>query len=86
MYSALWCFAMQQYVTKKHFGTSLHSTMWRVSRRKCFVNLNLPGTPNTSSEYYMECAACANDGFEIRNKIKNNFYSQVFRILLFSGF
>ena len=27
-------------------------------------NLNLPGTPNTSSEYYMECAACANDGFE----------------------
>ena len=52
-----------------------------------FLNLNLPGTPNTSSEYYMECAACANDGFEKkRNKIKNNFYSQVFRILLFSGF
>ena len=48
--------------------------------------LNLPGTPNTSSEYYMECAARANDGFEKRNKIKNNFCSQVFRILLFSGF
>ena len=29
-----------------------------------FYALNLPGTPNTSSEYYMECAACANDGFE----------------------
>ena len=28
------------------------------------IYLNLPGTPNTSSEYYMECAACANDGFE----------------------
>ena len=26
--------------------------------------LNLPGTPNTSSEYYMERAARANDGFE----------------------
>ena len=31
---------------------------------KLNLNLNLPGTPNTSSEYYMECAACANDGFE----------------------
>ena len=32
--------------------------------------LNLPGTPNTSSEYYMECAACANDGFE-KKEIKS---------------
>ena len=32
--------------------------------------LNLPGTPNTSSEYYMECA---NDGFEKKKKIKDNF-------------
>ena len=34
------------------------------------VNLNLPGTPNTSSEYYMERAACANDGFE-KKEIKS---------------
>ena len=27
-------------------------------------SLNLPGTPNTSSEYYMEYAVCANDCFE----------------------
>ena len=34
--------------------------------------LNLPGTPNISSEYYMECAARANGGFEkkeIKSKI-----------------
>ena len=32
--------------------------------------LNLPGTLNTSSEYYMECAARANDGFE-KKEIKS---------------
>ena len=34
-------------------------------------HLNLPGTPNTSSEYYMECAVRANDSLgkkEIKSK------------------
>ena len=33
------------------------------------LNLNLPSTPNTSSEYYIECTARANDGFKNINKI-----------------
>ena len=37
------------------------------------MNLNLPGTPNTSSEYYMECAACANDGFEKKKQNQKQF-------------
>ena len=44
-------------------------------------NLNLPGTPNTSSEYYMECAACANDGFE-----KKEIKSKTIFIHKFLGF
>ena len=43
-------------------------------------------TQNTPSEYYMECAACTNDGFREGNKIKNSFCSQVLEVCYFSGF
>ena len=49
----------------KSHSTKGLSTKCHGRGRSISLNLlNLPGTPNTSSEYYMECAACANDGFE----------------------
>ena len=49
------------------------------------LNLPLPSTPNTSSEYYMECAARTNDGFKKEIKSKQ-FLLTSFRILLFFWF
>ena len=45
---------------------------------------NLPSTPNTSSEYYMERAACAKDGLKKKNQKQILFTS--FRVLLFFWF
>ena len=46
--------------------------------------LNPPGTPNTSSEHFMECAAWANDGFE-KKEIKSKTIS-IHKILEFCYF
>ena len=56
--------------------------VWFEAMAYC-LNLNLSSTTNTSSEYYIKCAARANDGFKKQNKNRKQFLFTSFRILLF---